>query len=52
MNRIIGCVKSFLFHLRWLLMSPHEKYAYLWAKTKKSRELDYSIRDVAVSTSK
>ena len=28
--------KRLLFRLRWVVMSPEQRYAYLWARTKRS----------------
>ncbi len=33
-------------------MSPQERYAYLWAKTKKLGESSYTDRNAVVSTNK
>ena len=33
-----------LSQLRWLFLSPKERYAHLWAITKKSSSLGYTIR--------
>ncbi len=35
MNELMGRVKSVSVHLRWIFMSPQERYTHLWAKTKK-----------------
>ena len=41
MNELIGYVKSLSFRLKWLFLSPQERYAYLWDKTKKQDDLGY-----------
>jgi len=41
MKELVGYIKSLSFHLRWLFLSPQERYAYLWAKTKKQGDLGY-----------
>ena len=41
-----------LTQLRWLFLSPKERYARLWASTKKLGSLDYTIRNVATGASK
>ena len=38
MNRLIWHVNSILLRMSWIFMSPQEKYAYLWAKTKNQGE--------------
>jgi len=35
MNRLIGYIKAISLRLRWLFMSPKERYPYLWAITRK-----------------
>ena len=41
MKGLIGQIKSLSFHLRWLFLSPQERYRYLWTKTKKLGDLGY-----------
>ena len=48
MNRLIGYVKLASFHLRWPLMSPKERYPYLWARTKKLGDLGHAVQNTAV----
>ena len=48
MKGLVIYAKSLLFHLRWLFMSGEERYAYLWAKTKKLSDFGYSIRSAMV----
>ena len=43
MNELVGYIKSLSFHLRWLFLSPQERYAYLWARTKKLGNLDFIV---------
>ena len=50
MKGMIGCTKSIILHLRWPFMSAHQKYAYLWAKTKKLGDWRYSVRNEAANT--
>ena len=49
MNGLIGNVKALSFHSRWIFKSPQERYAYLWARTKKlghlSDGLQYTVAD-------
>ena len=52
MNGLIGYVKSISFHLRWIFMSPHERYAYLWARTKKLGDLAYVVQNIAAGADK
>ena len=42
MNILIGYLKSISFHLKWVFLSPKERYAILWAKTLRSSGL-YSL---------
>jgi hypothetical protein len=49
MKGSIGNIKSIAFHLRWIFMSPQERYSYLWNKTKKLGDLGYYIRNMAIS---
>jgi hypothetical protein len=28
-------ISKALFHLKWMFMSPQDRYAFLWARTKK-----------------
>jgi len=51
-NGLIGYLESFSFHLRWIVMSPQEKYSYLWARTKKLGNLGYDVRNTAVNINK
>ncbi|MFC2022781.1 hypothetical protein ACFLTL_01280 [Chloroflexota bacterium] len=37
MQMVSSFVKSRLFRLKWLFMSPEIKYAYLWNRTRHSR---------------
>jgi hypothetical protein len=50
MTGLIENTKSLLFHLRWLFMSEEERYACLWAKTKKLIDFGYSVRSTMVIT--
>ena len=34
MKVIAGCIREFLFRVRWLTMSDRQRYAYLWSRTK------------------
>jgi hypothetical protein len=52
MNGLIGHVKAITFHTKWVFMSPQERYAYLWTRTKKLGDLDYGIRDTVTRVSK
>ena len=52
MSRLIGHAKSISLHLRWILMSPQEKYACLWAKTKKLDDWGYIVRNPVIVVSK
>jgi hypothetical protein len=36
MNRTIDATKKTLFKVKWKFMPLDKKYAYLWARTKKS----------------
>jgi hypothetical protein len=45
---LAGYTKSLLFHLRWPLMSGKERYAYLWARTKKLSDFGYGVRSTMV----
>ncbi len=31
---MITYLKQVLFQFKWLFMSPHRRYAYLWQRTK------------------
>jgi hypothetical protein len=33
--RISQAASKALFQLRWMFMSPQDKYAFLWARTKR-----------------
>ena len=35
-NRIIDLISQALFQMKWLFMSPHRRYVYLWQRTKTS----------------
>jgi len=50
MKRLIPYYKSNLFHFKWLGMSSEARYAYLWAKTRKLIDMDYSVRNVSTNT--
>ena len=52
MNGLIEYIKSISFNVRWMFMSPKERYAHLQAKTKKLDELCYIVFDTAVGTEK
>ncbi len=52
MNGLIRYVESISFYLRWIFISPRERYAYLWAKTKKLGDSDYTVRNTVVNTNK
>ena len=41
MNRIDSNRKSNLFRMKWVFMSPKERYAYLWSKTRKLKDSYY-----------
>ncbi len=51
MKRWIGRGKSISFRLKWIFMSSEERYAHLWARTKKLGYEVYAIRN-AVGTNK
>jgi hypothetical protein len=36
MSQTLGFTKKVLFRLRWMVMSQEKKYAYLWARTRRS----------------
>jgi hypothetical protein len=36
MSQTVDFTKKVLFRLRWMVMSQEKKYAYLWARTKRS----------------
>jgi hypothetical protein len=48
MKRLIRYVKAISFRLRGIFMSPQERYASLWSKTKKLGNLDFIILNSAV----
>jgi len=52
MSRLIGHTKSIAFHLRWIFMSPQERYECLWAKTKKLDDWGYIVLNPAIVVSK
>jgi hypothetical protein len=52
MDRWFGQVRSMSFQLRWVFMSSQERYAYLWARTKKLNESGYALRNTVVSAGK
>ncbi len=52
MNRLTGYTRSTSFHVKWLFMSPKERYAYLWRKTRKLDNLAYDNRNTAAIVSK
>jgi len=52
MNGLIEYIKSISFNVRWMFMSPKERYAHLWAKTKKLNDLGYTVLDTAAGTDK
>ncbi len=35
-SRISQAASKALFQLRWMFMSPQDKYAFLWARTKRN----------------
>ena len=48
MKRTANLTKKALFRVRWQFMAPDKRYAYLWARTKKSwnrSELPPSVYD-------
>jgi hypothetical protein len=52
MERLIRCVKPISFRLRWFFMSPQERYASLWTKTKKLGDLCYVVKNTSGNGSK
>ena len=52
MSRLIGHAKLISFQFRWILMSPQERYACLWAKTKKLGDWGYIVLNPAIVVSK
>jgi hypothetical protein len=46
MNAFIKSTKLIPFHIRWLLMSEQERYAYLWGKTRKTFEFSSVRRNI------
>jgi hypothetical protein len=44
-------VKPISFRLRWLFMSPQERYSRLWARTKKLSDLTCEVGNIATHTS-
>ena len=52
MKGLVGYARSLLFHLRWPFMSSKERYACLWARTKKLSELGYADEYTVVLTHK
>jgi hypothetical protein len=45
MKRWIVHTKSVSFQVRWIFMSPLERYSYLWARTQRVCDLDYNVRN-------
>ncbi len=43
MNKLTDHIKSITFRTKWIFMSPQVRYAYLWSRTKKVGNLDFSI---------
>ena len=41
MVNVIKQMKTIIFQVEWLFMSPKAKYAYLWNRTKNS---EYTLR--------
>jgi hypothetical protein len=39
MTVLAGYVKSISFRLRWMFMSPKDRYVHLWANTRKLDDL-------------
>jgi len=54
MGELVGYFKSFSFHFRWLFLSPQARYSWLWAKTKKLDDPEYTliIKNTTVGMSK
>ncbi len=52
MNGLHGYVKSIPFRLRWIFISPKDRYAHLWANTKKLDYLCYTVSNTAVRPDK
>jgi hypothetical protein len=44
MKRLIGYIEPLLFQMKWIFMSPKERYASLWAKTKKLGDFGSAAR--------
>ncbi len=52
MNRLVRYIKSISFRLRWFFMSPEERYACLWTRTKKLGDFGYEVWNTGAGTSK
>ena len=50
MKRLTKAGKSIYDSLRWIFMSPKQRYAYLWTKTKKLNEIGHTFNN-GVATS-
>jgi len=42
MRKLTRKVKSITLRTKWIFMSPKERYAFLWARTQKLGNLDFS----------
>jgi hypothetical protein len=45
-------IKSFQFQLKWVCMSPQQRYACLWARTKKQENLDFTVLSTVTNNNK
>jgi hypothetical protein len=52
MNELTGYIKTSLFHFRRIFMSPQERYAQLWARTKKLGHLSYGLQNTVADSNK
>jgi hypothetical protein len=52
MRSLIGNIKMISFQLKWMFLSPQQRYAHLWERTKKLDDWGYSIKNLAAVASK
>ena len=45
MKGMMRYMTSFYFHLKWIFMSPRERYGYLWTKAKKLGNLGNDMQN-------
>lgn len=46
MNKLFKFTRTIPFHFKWLFMSPEERYAFLWGRTRNNPNFSYLRRNI------